>query len=148
MTDYTFRPARDEDYDSLFALHEATMRPAIEATWGWNDAWQEEYFRRKFDKSNRQIIQVGGQDAGVLVVEDRETELYLGLIELAPDYQGRGIGTDIVRKLQERAAATHRPLTLHVLKANTAACRFYERLGFQATDDEGFRYKMTWLPRP
>lgn len=148
MTDYAFRPARDEDYDFLFALHEAAMRPAIEATWGWNDAWQEEYFRRKFDPSTRQIIQVGGQDAGVLVIEDRIGELYLGLIELAPEFQARGIGTDIVRKLQERATATRRPLTLHVLKANPAACRLYARLGFQVTEEEGYRYKMTWLPNP
>jgi ribosomal protein S18 acetylase RimI-like enzyme len=146
MARHTFRPARPEDYDFLFTLHEATMRPAIEATWGWNGEWQEEYFRRKFDPERRQIIQLAGRDAGVLVVEDRPSELYLGLIEIAPEFQGHGIGTEIVRELQSRAATSHRPLTLHVLKANIGAHRLYLRLGFQQADDEGHRISMIWRP--
>ena len=58
MTGYTLRPATPEDYDFFFALHRAAMRDYIETIWGWHDDWQEEYFRRKYDPGQRQIIQV------------------------------------------------------------------------------------------
>lgn len=145
-TSYTLRRAKEEDYDFLFALHRATMRPYVEATWGWHDDWQEEYFRRKFDARKRQIIQVNGRDIGVLVVEQLSDELYLGLIEITPVYQGRGIGSAVVGELKRRAEAQHMALTLHVLRTNTAARSLYERLGFIVIEDGPERIKMAWSP--
>lgn len=142
MTAYTLRPATPEDYDFLFALHHAAMRDYIETIWGWHDDWQQEYFRRKFDPQPRQIIQVEGQDAGVVVVEERPEELYLSLIELLPAYQGRGIGGAIVRELLAQARTAGVPLTLHVLKSNEPARRLYERLGLRIVGEEAARYRM------
>ncbi|MDT5000814.1 MAG: hypothetical protein QOK12_2919 [Mycobacterium sp.] len=39
---------------------------------------------------------VDGADAGRLDVEERDDEVFLGLIELAPEHQGRGIGSRMV----------------------------------------------------
>jgi ribosomal protein S18 acetylase RimI-like enzyme len=144
----TLRQATPADSEFLFELHVAAMRGYIEATWGWNEAWQREYFDRKFDPAQRQVIQVDGEDAGVLAVEERNHELYLALIELLPAYQGRGIGSDLVTQLQARARAYHLPLTLHVLKTNTPARRLYLRLGFVIVAEEEARYKMAWRPEP
>lgn len=144
MKPYTLRPATNEDYDFLYALNRTTMRDYIDATWGWQEEWQEEYFRRKFDPARRKIIVVAGHDAGVLVVEERPQELYLGLIELLPDYQGRGIGTQIVSELQAKAHDAGLPLALHVLKTNEPARRLYERLGFTIAADEEVRYRMVY----
>ncbi len=141
-TAYSLRPATPEDYDFLFALHRAAMRPYIETIWGWHDDWQQEYFRRKFDPQPRQIIQVEGRDVGVLVVEARPDELYLSLIELLPAYQGQGIGAAIVQALLARAQANGVPLTLHVLKSNEPARRLYERLGLRIVSEEKVRYRM------
>jgi GNAT superfamily N-acetyltransferase len=41
----------------------------------------------------------------VLVTEDRPGRLYVSLIELAPEWQGRGIGTAILRDLRAKAHA-------------------------------------------
>lgn len=143
---YTLRPATAADYDFLYDLHRTTMRPYIEAIWGWHEDWQEEYFRKKFVPLTRRIIQVDGTDAGVVVVEQRPDELYLALIELLPVYQGRGIGTAIVNGLKATAHAAGQPLTLHVLRSNGPARRLYERLGFGLVADEGERYLMVCPP--
>lgn len=87
---YTLRQAEQADYDFLYHLHKETMQAYVEATWGWNEEWQREYFDRKWDPCRRQIIQVNGRDAGVLVVDNRQGEHYLGLIELLPEFQGAG----------------------------------------------------------
>ena len=144
---YTLRPATVDDYDFLYGLHRSAMRDYIEAIWGWHEEWQAEYFRRKFDPLTRQIIVIDGADAGVLVVEERPDEVYVGLIELLPAYQGRGLGTVILSGL--RAEAHHRglPLTLHVLRTNLPARRLYERLGFHVVAEEGYRRRMVCAPK-
>jgi ribosomal protein S18 acetylase RimI-like enzyme len=139
---YSLRPAVDTDYDFLYNLNRTTLREYIEPLWGWHEEWQREYFRAKFDAAARQIIVVDGRDAGVLVIEDRPEEIYLGLIELLPEIQGRGIGTDIINRLKAQASQSNRPLTLHVLKSNQPARRLYERLGFQVAGEEENRFRM------
>lgn len=146
MTAYALRPATPDDFDFLFTLHRSAMRQYIETIWGWNDDWQQEYFRRKFDPAARQVVQVEGRDAGVVVVERRPDEVYLGLIELLPEYQGRGIGTQIVNDIKAAAHGAGLPMALHVLRSNDPARRLYERLGFQSDAAEGDRLHMVCQP--
>jgi ribosomal protein S18 acetylase RimI-like enzyme len=47
--------------------------------------------------------------------------------DVVPELQNRGIGTRAMRTIARQAS--ERPVHLSVLKANTAARRFYERLG-------------------
>jgi GNAT superfamily N-acetyltransferase len=145
---FELRPATGEDYDFLYTLHRATMREYIEGIWGWNEDWQEEYFRKKFNPFTRQVIQIDNRDAGVIVVERRQDEIYLGLIELLPEYQKRGIGTAIINRLKIDARRQGIPLALHVLRTNSPARRLYERLGFQVTAEEADRFRMAWIPVP
>jgi ribosomal protein S18 acetylase RimI-like enzyme len=141
---YSLRQANDADYEFLYNLNRLTLREYIEPLWGWHEEWQQDYFRAKFYAPARQIIVVDGRDAGVVVVEERPAEIYLGLIELLPEAQGRGIGTDIINRLKAQAHQTNRPLTLHVLKTNQPARRLYERLGFQVVEEEENRFRMSY----
>ena len=140
---YSLRQATHNDYDFLYQLHVAAMREYIEATWGWQEAWQREYFEKKFDPANRQIIEMDGQDAGVVVVEQRDQEVYLGLIEILPAFQERGTGTAIVQEIIRDAHHAGLPVSLHVLKSNIPARKLYERLGFTVVQEEEIRFKMT-----
>lgn len=139
---YSLRQATEADYDFLYDLHKTTMREYVEATWGWNEAWQQEYFARKWDPAKRLIIRVDGADAGVLVVEQRADEYYLALIELLPGYQGRGVGTAVITDCLLEAQHLGLPATLHVLKTDTRAIQLYQRLGFTIVAEEEIRYKM------
>lgn len=139
---YALRPATADDFDFLFALHRAAMRTYIEPIWGWHEDWQLEYFRKKFEPTQRQIIVVNGRDAGVLVVENRPDEIYIGLIELMPDIQGQGIGTALLGRIKSEARDKNVPVGLHVLRTNGAARRLYERFGFRVVDEEAHRVHM------
>jgi len=141
---FQLRPADANDYNFLYELHAATMKPSIEATWGWNEAWQLDYFRQHFDPSRRQIVQVEGQDIGAISIESHPDELYLALIEILPAYQGRGLGTALIRDFIQAAQDVDRPAVLHVLKANHAAHRLYQRLGFVTIAEEEVKYKMVY----
>lgn len=141
---YVLRQAGDQDHDFLYQLHVAAMQPYIAATWGWHEDWQREYFDRKWNPTACQIIQIHGQDAGVLVVHWQEKTGVLELIELLPDFQHHGVGTAVIHDLQQQARARHLPLALHVLKANQAAHQLYERLGFTVSEERPDRFVMIW----
>lgn len=143
---YTLRPATAADFDFLFALHAATIRRAVEATWGWDKAFQANYFREHFVAEENQVIVVDGQDVGVLKLEERDGDLFIGLIEIAPAFQGAGLGSQIIRDVVASAFACGRGVALHVLKANPGARRLYERLGFQVVETRDVRYVMRLAP--
>jgi ribosomal protein S18 acetylase RimI-like enzyme len=131
------RPATPADGELCYRLHRAAMRGYVEAVWGWDEAVQRDLHDRRFDPGRTQIVTVDGRDAGMLVVEHRPTEVYLGRIELHPDHQGRGVGSRLIRRLLHDAAARGQPLALEVLPVNTRAHRLYLRLGFREVGRHG-----------
>ena len=87
------RPARAADVDFLYRLHKAAMQDYVAQTWGWDEAWQQQYFYQHFDPSVCQIIVAAGYDVGVLSVVRQAEVVYLRNVAVLPPYQGRGIGT-------------------------------------------------------
>jgi ribosomal protein S18 acetylase RimI-like enzyme len=131
-TGFLLRPATAADRERLYALHCATMRDVIERTWGWDETWQRAHFESRFSPAGVSVVVVAGRDVGVLVLQARPAELYVAELQIAPEMQGRGLGTAVMRRVLADAAARGLPVTLQVLEANAGARRLYERLGFQA----------------
>ena len=126
------RPATDADREFLWRLHRDTMRPYVDATWGWDDGDQRRRFDAAFDPDRLAVVAVEREPVGTLRVERRPGEVFLAAIEVAPAWQGRGIGTRLILDVVEGAGRL--PVALRVLKANPARA-LYERLGF-AVDGE------------
>jgi ribosomal protein S18 acetylase RimI-like enzyme len=115
------------------------MGPYVARIWGWDDAVQRAFHQRWFDATRLRIVTCDGLDVGVLDVEDRPDEVFLGRIEILPEHQGRGIGTRLLHQLLADAAMRGHPVVLEVLTSNQRARAFYARLGFHelATRGEG-----------
>ncbi len=114
------------------------MKEAIDQTWGWDESWQRNYFDDNFDPGKRHILQWQRQDVGTLSIRETKDELYLALIELLPQYQGRGWGTAVIQELMQQAQRTNKTFTLHVLKKNRRAVALYERLGLDIVASEEY----------
>jgi len=127
------RRLRRGDAGFCFRLHRRALGEYVDAIWGWDEPAQRAYHEAHFDEAHTQVITVDGQDAGALTVIDGDTEVVLGLIEIDPVHQGRGIGGHVVRTLVAAATARGRDVVLEVLDVNTRAKAFYERLGFVET---------------
>jgi ribosomal protein S18 acetylase RimI-like enzyme len=141
---WTLRPARADDREFLLALKEAAMRRYVEQVWGWDDAQQAAYFDERFVPERWQIIQVEGQDAGVLIVEEDAEEVYLAEIEVLPAWQGQGIGTAVICSLIDHASAVGKATTLRVLHVNKRARTLYERLGFRPYEEIETHVYLRW----
>jgi len=66
----------EADFEWAFELHKAAMGDYVERTWGWDEGFQRPRFADAFHRHPRQVIQVAGQDVGVVVIEERSDELY------------------------------------------------------------------------
>jgi ribosomal protein S18 acetylase RimI-like enzyme len=133
---FKLRPASEDDREFLYTLHCRTMRDVIEKTWGWDEAWQRRDFARRFREYLTSIIECDGRTAGGLLLEWKPDSLYIHEIQLLPEYQSKGIGTEVIGKVIEQAAARRLPVTLSVVPANPRAQLLYERLGFEVTATE------------
>ena len=131
MTIVGLRPATPADDEFCFDLHKAAMGDYITATWGWNEQDQRDYHTHAFAPGHWQIITADGADVGMLSVEHRHTEIYLGRIEIHPAHQGRGIGTHLITALLNQADQHGQDLVLDVLAVNHRAHALYQRLGLQ-----------------
>ncbi|MFF4396238.1 GNAT family N-acetyltransferase [Streptomyces sp. NPDC001480] len=139
VTDIGLRPATSADGEYCFQLHKAAMGCYVAAVWGWDDQEQRGFHARAFAPGSWQIVTADGTDAGMLHVEHRPTEIYLARIELHPDHQGRGIGSELVRGLLDQAQRQGRDLTLDVLAVNRRAQALYRRLGLHEVTRHGER---------
>jgi GNAT superfamily N-acetyltransferase len=140
------RPAAESDFETVFAITMATMRAYVEATWGiWDEAEHRSRIRDSFEPSTHRLVHVDGQLAGLLAVKEHAEHVQLVKVFLLPHFQGRGIGTLLVRQVMAQAAAQERPVRLRVLRVNPAQ-RLYLRLGFVITAETPERLTMEWRP--
>lgn len=142
----SLRPATDDDYDFLWWLHRATMKPYVEKTWGWDEQWQAKYFHDHFDPTTREVVECDRVPIGHISVERGEGRIFLATIEIAPDYQSRGIGAELIRGLCSEADGRGVLVELQVLKVNPAR-RLYEQLGFAVVGETETHYVMRRLPK-
>lgn len=141
----TFTKVVPDDGSYLYTLCETTMRAYVEATWG---SWNEAAVRIRLEGDARQglftILHCDGTRVGAVSTERSSTHLQLAQLYIEPMYQGRGIGTFVVRELMAEARQVGLPVRLSVLRTNQSARRLYERLGFQTCDETPERCLMEW----
>lgn len=151
------RPAGRADGRFLEAVY-ASTRAAELALVDWTDAQKAAFVRQQFEAQSRgyqehypgathDVIVVDAEAAGRLYVDRSRAEIRVVDIALLPAYQGRGIGTKLLREVQADGAASGRCVTIHVERFNRAQ-RLYDRLGFVAVDDRSPVYVlMRWTPQ-
>ncbi|MBP6506136.1 MAG: GNAT family N-acetyltransferase [Opitutaceae bacterium] len=143
---HSLRPVGDADTLWLWSLKRTTMKTYVEQTWGkWDDDVQAERFRKNFKPDDVQIIIIDGHDAGLLHVERGDIEIFLVNIQISPEFQNRGLGTEVMRALLAEARTCQLPLRLQVLKVNPAR-NLYERIGFTVAGETDTHYQMRWSP--
>lgn len=125
----------------------ASTRAAEMAMVPWSEAQKAAFCRMQFDAQHAHyqkyhptasydVIEWDGEGIGRLYVERGKDEINIIDITLLPQHRGKGLGTRLLREIQQEAMATGKKVTIHVEKFNPAL-RLYERLGFVAKEDMG-----------
>ncbi|HVT72906.1 MAG TPA: GNAT family N-acetyltransferase [Lacunisphaera sp.] len=134
MVHHEFRPCRDSDREWAYALKSEAYREVVERQFGpWDEPFQRALFNARWKPEASQVIVMAGAAVGLMVLEDRDGELWLAELQLVPEWRRRGLGSAILRELLGRSQAARKPLRLQVLKENRRARELYLRLGFRVT---------------
>ncbi len=142
MTEFDLRKATEGDFYRLLSIRNLVLREYIEQVRGWDDAREEARFRKNFDAETTQVVMSVDLVVGFLGVREEDDHLYIAQAYIIPEFQGRGIGTGLIREVLSRGV----PVELWVMNTNTGARRLYERLGFQVTGEENHHYRMRAEP--
>ena len=147
------RETTPEDDAFLRDVYAGTRAEELSVT-DWNDEQkraftdqqftaQDAYYREHYRTAQFLVIERDGVPAGRLYVDRWKKEIRIMDIALLPEHRGMGIGTQILRELQEEARTAGKALSIHVEKFNPAL-RLYERLGFRAVEDKDVYLLMEW----
>jgi GNAT superfamily N-acetyltransferase len=147
------RPITPEDDSFLAGVYASTRLDELAVT-GWSDEEKAIFCRRQFDAQSAhycenypgaslQVIERAGEPIGRLYVAHWESEIRIMDIALLPKHRGTGIGTQLIRELQDEARAAGKTLTIHVERFNRAL-QLYERFGFKMVEDKGVYLLMQW----
>ena len=136
------RKAQATDSEFVFAVKRAAFREYVEQIWGWDDTEQRDLHNRRFNSQDLGIIQFCGTDVGFLSTSNTPDTLNVNQLYILPKYQGKGIGAACMRRIIDDASLEQKPVTLQVLKINTRATAFYQRLGFTIVDENSTHFQM------
>jgi GNAT superfamily N-acetyltransferase len=142
----TLRPVEPGDDDLLLGLFASTRADEMTLT-GWDQAQIDAFLRMQWEAqradytsrhpdADHHVVLAEGAAVGRFWVDRGADEIRVLDIVLVDTHRGRGIGTALLRGLQDEASRRGVGLGHAVVKENAGAIRFYERLGFTVLPDE------------
>lgn len=147
MVDLRTRPSTPDDLSFLRALHHAAYRDVVTRQFGvWDEEKQDESFLRDLASSRFEIVESSGEPIGAIGSVEAADCIQLAELWILPAWQNHGIGSSILRGLQEHAKAAGKWITLRVLHQNRARA-LYERHGFTVVGETDTVCLMEWRPR-
>lgn len=101
-------------------------------------------YRERFPDAVYLILEEAGEPVARIVVDHGPLAVRLVDIALLPQARGRGIGSAVLRALQQWAADHRLPLTLSVHRTNPQARRLYLSLGFRIERADEHADELCW----
>jgi GNAT superfamily N-acetyltransferase len=150
----SLRPVTAADEVFLLSVYDSTRADELGQV-EWQEGQKEVFVKWQFDLQRREydtrfpdaeyyVILIDDRAAGRIWIGRDAEQIRLLDIALLREFQNRGAGTVLLRRLIEEAQNTHKPLRHMVFVLNNDAHRFYERLGFVIIEDLGAYKHMEW----
>ncbi|MBX5170492.1 GNAT family N-acetyltransferase [Rhizobium sp. NZLR1b] len=140
----TMRPASPEDLERITTLTAAAYRPYTELFGAPPIPMAEDYAPR-IERGEVWLREVGGETAGLMVVERHSDHLMLFSIAVSPAFQGAGHGLAMLKWLEGKAREWAKPeirlYTNALMERNIA---LYRAVGFHETGRRPNPYRPGW----
>lgn len=138
-----FRMYNEKDYQFIYDVKKEVYKKYVELNWGeWNESKQQDFFVEFINtyKDDIKIIVKDGIDIGFFHCKEIDSENYeIVNICIKSDFQGRGIGTKILKDviIENR----NKNIVLQCFKQNPVVT-LYSRLGFEKIEEKSFHIVM------
>ncbi|WP_447555987.1 GNAT family N-acetyltransferase [Vreelandella sp. EE22] len=134
--------AVESDHDFIWSAYSSAYKDVVERQFGvWEGRLQKSAFDEKWHQGGFEVVALNGTYVGAVWITNEGKFFQLRDIFLAPEYQGQGIGSQVVQQALDKAHAAGMPLRLRVLKQSQAIA-LYERLGFTRCGETQTQYWM------
>lgn len=129
--EYIIRSATPDDHDLIYTLKSQSVRPYVEKIWGWDESYQQNDFDRDFSQMDQfKVIEINGKFIGFAQYYLEHSCYHVVEIHLLPEYRGNGLGSNILKALQEICIAQGKKIQLGCFKENVRAKKLYQKLWF------------------
>lgn len=155
LAEVSLRPERDDDLGFLQDLVLATREnepgycelPADQRNQllREQEELQRNHYRTHFPRAHFLIVEANGKPIGRFYLDHRPDTILVVELSLLPDYQGHGIGSQLIKTVLGEATRTRVTVTLSVVIGNPAL-QFYQHLGFQVQSKGETHHQMKWSP--
>lgn len=141
----SLRLATAEDSEFVFQTRKAAFQEYVQAAYGrWDEGRQRELHLERFPTQTFRILQVDGQEVGIMGTEVLEDCLKLNQLFILPAYHAKQIGSACIQILKSEASSAALPIKLQALKVNPRAVVFYEKHGFGVTGETDTHIQLCW----
>jgi ribosomal protein S18 acetylase RimI-like enzyme len=136
----SLRPAVESDVPYLIDLRTRTIAEHLErAGVRLMPGEHEERARSYLEVCS--LVMLSERIVGMIKLEKAFSAWKVHQVQIEPDFQGRGIATQLLQQVIAEATESGVALELEVLKENPSL-RLYERLGFKRTGEDEIEYHM------
>jgi len=139
------RPATAADFEVTLAIKKQALGPYIEQVWGWEDEFQRAFHSENFKPNSTTLLLYERREIGLLEAAEEPESFFIQSLLVVPDFQGKGIGTNLLKEFIKKALAVNKPVRLDVLQVNKGALKLYQRLGFTIRHTTELTYQLILL---
>lgn len=132
----------ESEMDQAFALYKSAIGPVIEQSFGWNEEFQQERFRTRYEQNWFYWVDINTERVGYVCFYETAKELHVSLLIVLESFRNKSFGQMIMDKLQKRAFDKSLDVSLSTFKANIGAVRFYKRMGYVILSEDDYFYDM------
>ena len=127
----------DDDAPALADLRVVAMRESLERIGRFDPQRARDRFLSGFDIGSTRHIVVDGRRVGFVVVIEEPDHHLLDHLYIAPECQGRGIGSATLKRVLAEADAVGASVRVGALRESDSN-RFYARHGFELVEQAEF----------
>lgn len=138
-------PATAENRELIHKIHDSAYHDVVVEQFGpWDQKLQDDFFEDSWSRPETQVIALGNTLCGYFCVVEQLEGPFVYELVIGPEFQGMGIGSLLLKQLQQKAGAQNKPVNLEVLHKNLRAKALYEKLGFIVTSQSETHFQMRW----
>lgn len=142
--DYNFENYKKEYFKTLYKMKKENFKWYVKKIYGWDEKKQIEIYKNFINEHRKdmKIIKSNNEIIGVFTNYINENnESVISLFYIDKNYQGKGIGTKILKDQLEFDKQNKRNTMLQVYKENPAQF-LYKKVGFEIYQETDTHYKM------
>ena len=143
---FQLRPATDHDFQFAFEAKRDAIGPHVVVRWGWDDAYQLEFHRKRWREKPWQVIVTEQQRVGTVSIDFQPSHVQFGEFYVARPFRRRGLGTQVLLHALNLADRHRLDTKLEYLKWNPVAS-LYARHGFRVVAETDTHHFLIRPPR-